>query len=232
MKKLLFVISAVILTLTACNPQPKTTDNDFTMPAVDDIAMYQVNPRVFAPDHSLNAVAARIDSIRALGVNVMWVMPIYPIGIEKGKNSPYCISDYKAIAPEFGTIDDFKNLVRVCHEHQMGIILDWVANHTAWDHPWLKAHPDWYTHDAETDTIIHPRPWDWYDVADLNYDNRDMRLAMIDAMKFLGYRGGHRRFPLRRGRRRACRPAERSYRHAARCCRSSPYRDAGRGQAL
>ena len=184
MKKLLFVISAVILTLTACNPQPKTTDNEFTMPAVDDIAMYQVNPRVFAPDHSLNAVAARIDSIRALGVNVMWVMPIYPIGIEKGKNSPYCISDYKAIAPEFGTIDDFKNLVRVCHEHQMGIILDWVANHTAWDHPWLKAHPDWYTHDAETDTIIHPRPWDWYDVADLNYDNRDMRLAMIDAMKF------------------------------------------------
>ena len=90
------------------------------MPAVEDIAMYQVNPRVFAPDHSLNAVAERIDSIRALGVNVMWVMPIYPIGIEKGKNSPYCIKDYKAIAPEFGTIDDFKHLTEVCHEHGMG----------------------------------------------------------------------------------------------------------------
>ena len=96
----------------------------FEMPAVDDIAMYQVNPRVFAPENSLNAVAARIDSIRDLGVNVMWVMPIYPIGIEKGKNSPYCIRDYKAIAPEFGTIDDFKNLANVCHEHGMGIILD------------------------------------------------------------------------------------------------------------
>ena len=112
-------------------------------------------------------------------------MTVYtPAGYEKGKNSPYCISNYTAVAPEFGTIDDFKNLAKVCHEHQMAIILDWVANHTAWDHPWLKEHPDWYTHDEETDTIIHPRPWDWLDVADLNYDSRDMRRAMIDAMKF------------------------------------------------
>ena len=70
---------------------------------------------------------------------VMWVMPIYPIGIEKGKNSPYCISDYKAIAPEFGTIEDFKKLTETCHEHGMGMILDWVANHTAWDHPWVTT---------------------------------------------------------------------------------------------
>ena len=183
MKKLLLCISIVVAVIS-CKPAKETKQTVFEMPAVADIAMYQVNPRVFAPDHSLNAVAARIDSIRNLGVNVMWVMPIYPIGIEKGKNSPYCISDYKAIAPEFGIIDDFKNLAKVCHEHGMGIILDWVANHTAWDHPWVKAHPDWYTHDEKTDTIIHPRPWDWYDVADLNYDNKDMRAAMIDAMKF------------------------------------------------
>ena len=182
MKKFILSISIVAM-LVACEP-PQKTPSAFQMPAVDDIAMYQVNPRVFAPQNSLAAVAERIDSIRDLGVNVMWVMPIYPIGIEKGKNSPYCISDYKAIAPEFGTIDDFKHLAEVCHEHQMGIILDWVANHTAWDHPWVKEHPDWYTHDEKTDTIIHPRPWDWYDVADLNYDNKDMRRAMIDAMKF------------------------------------------------
>ena len=183
MKNLLLCIS-IVAAVISCKPAKEAKQTTFEMPAVADIAMYQVNPRVFAPDHSLNAVAARIDSIRDLGVNVMWVMPIYPIGIEKGKNSPYCISDYKAIAPEFGTIDDFKNLAKVCHEHGMGIILDWVANHTAWDHPWVKAHPDWYTHDEKTDTIIHPRPWDWYDVADLNYDNKDMRAAMIDAMKF------------------------------------------------
>ena len=183
MKNLLLCIS-IVAAVISCKPAKEAKQMTFEMPAVADIAMYQVNPRVFAPDHSLNAVAARIDSIRDLGVNVMWVMPIYPIGIEKGKNSPYCISDYKAIAPEFGTIDDFKNLAKVCHEHGMGIILDWVANHTAWAHPWVKAHPDWYTHDEKADTIIHPRPWDWYDVADLNYDNKDMRAAMIDAMKF------------------------------------------------
>ena len=183
MKKLLLCIS-IVAAVISCKPAKEAKQTTFEMPAVADIAMYQVNPRMFAPDHSLNAVAARIDSIRDLGVNVMWVMPIYHIGIEKGKNSPYCISDYKAIAPEFGTIDDFKNLTKVCHEHGMGIILDWVANHTAWDHPWVKAHPDWYTHDEKTDTIIHPRPWDWHDVADLNYDNKDMRAAMIDAMKF------------------------------------------------
>ena len=182
MKKLILSISIVAAVLISCRPAQEQVA--FKMPAVDDIAMYQVNPRVFAPENSLNAVAARIDSISDLGVNMMWVMPIYPIGIEKGKNSPYCISDYKAIAPEFGTIDDLKNLVNVCHEHGMGLILDWVANHTAWDHPWVKEHPDWYTHDEKADTIIHPRPWDWFDVADLNYDNKDMRAAMIDAMKF------------------------------------------------
>ena len=98
MKKLLLSLSILAL-LAACRPakEAKTTEV-FELPAVDDIAMYQVNPRVFAPENSLNAVAARIDSIRDLGVNIMWVMPIYPIGIEKGKNSPYCISDYKAIA--------------------------------------------------------------------------------------------------------------------------------------
>ena len=184
MRKNIILACCCMLLLSACNPDKKDSKTDFQLPDITDIAMYQVNPRVFAADHSLNAVAARIDSIQALGVNVMWVMPIYPIGVEKGKNSPYCISDYKAIAPEFGTIDDFKNLVKVCHEHQMGIILDWVANHTAWDHPWVKEHPDWYTHDEKADTIIHPRPWEWYDVADLNYDNNDMREAMIDAMLF------------------------------------------------
>ena len=182
MKKLMMVALVAVL-LTACDPKNKN-ENSFALPEVSDIAMYQVNPRVFAPEKSLNAVAARIDSIQALGVNMIWVMPIYPIGIEKGKNSPYCISDYKAIAPEFGTIDEFKNLVKVCHEHGMGIILDWVANHTAWDHPWVKEHPDWYTHDAKTDTIISPAGFDWYDVADLNYDNKEMRKAMIDAMRF------------------------------------------------
>ncbi|MBQ3630827.1 MAG: alpha-glucosidase C-terminal domain-containing protein [Prevotella sp.] len=185
MNRLLILVSCAVLMLTACDPKKQASGQaEFKLPAVDDIAMYQVNPRVFAPQQSLLAVAQRIDSIQALGVNVMWVMPIYPIGVEKGKNSPYCISDYCAVAPEFGTIDDFKHLAQVCHEHQMAIILDWVANHTAWDHPWFSQHPDWYTHDEKTDTVVHPPFTDWYDVAELNYDNSDMRRAMIDAMKF------------------------------------------------
>ena len=189
MKKSFLFLTVALFAIVACQPKhAQEPDGPVAplqkMPAVKDVAMYQVNPRVFAPKNSLRAVADRIDSIASLGVNVVWVMPIYPIGVEKGKNSPYCISDYKAIAAEFGTLDDFKHLVRVCHEHGMGLILDWVANHTAWDHPWVKEHPDWYTHDTETDTIIHPRPFDWLDVADLNYNNDSMRLAMIDAMKY------------------------------------------------
>ena len=185
--KHLLNFSALVLSLLliiACNPNKQKTDNaDFQLPEVTDIAMYQVNPRVFAPQNSLNAVAARIDSIKDLGVNVIWVMPIYPIGEVKSKNSPYSIKDYKAVASEFGTIDDFKNLVKVCHEHGMAIILDWVANHTAWDNAWVKEHPDWYTHDKKGE-IIFPENTDWTDVADLNYDNPEMRKAMIDAMKF------------------------------------------------
>ena len=111
MKKLVLFV-CIVAALVGCKPGKENVTEVFQLPEVADIAMYQVNPRVFAPEKSLNAVAARIDSIRDLGVNMMWVMPIYPIGIEKGKNSPYCIRDYKAIAPEFGTIDDFKNLVR------------------------------------------------------------------------------------------------------------------------
>lgn len=185
MKKYLSFLFAAMVFLTSCSSE-KPVAGDFKLAAPEDIVMYQVNPRVFAPSKSLNAVAARVDSIRALGINLMWIMPIYPIGEERSKNSPYSIKDYKAIASEFGTIDDMKNLVEVYHEKGIGVILDWVANHTAWDNAWLKEHPEWYTHDAVADTIISPRGpgWDWTDVADLNYNNKDMRAAMTDAMKF------------------------------------------------
>ncbi|MBQ3730301.1 MAG: alpha-amylase [Muribaculaceae bacterium] len=156
---------------------------DFVAPEVEDVVMYQVNPRVFAPSNSLQAVLARLDSIQDLGVNMLWIMPIYPIGEEKSKNSPYSVRDYKAVAPEYGTVDDLRMLVRSCHERGMGVILDWVANHTAWDNVWVAEHPDWYTHDS-LGNIIYPPGTDWTDVADLNYDNMDMRAAMVDAMRY------------------------------------------------
>ena len=187
MKKivLLLLMTAMILAV-ACKPKDHhamPVADSFMVPEVADVVLYQVNPRVFAPSNSLQAVLARLDSIEDLGVNMLWIMPIYPIGEEKSKNSPYSVRDYKAVAPEYGTVDDLRMLVESCHERGMGVILDWVANHTAWDNAWLKEHPDWYTHDS-VGNIIFPPGTDWTDVADLNYDNKDMRAAMIDAMRF------------------------------------------------
>ncbi|MBR4828718.1 MAG: alpha-glucosidase C-terminal domain-containing protein [Muribaculaceae bacterium] len=187
MKNLILTLLLALLALTGCklgsrhNAQP--VSDAYVVPEVADVVLYQVNPRVFAPSNSLQAVIGRLDSIQDLGVNMLWIMPIYPIGEEKSKNSPYSVRDYKAVAPEYGTVEDLRMLVESCHERGMGVILDWVANHTAWDNVWLKQHPDWYTHDS-TGNIVYPPGTDWTDVADLNYDNKDMRAAMIDAMRF------------------------------------------------
>jgi len=158
-----------------------TCEGGYEVPAPEDVVMYQVNPRVFAPEKSFNAVAEHLDSIKALGTNVVWFMPIYPVGQIKTVNSPYCISDYKGVNPEFGTLEEFKNVVARCHDRGMSVIIDWVANHTSWDNWWIEEHPEWYTH--ENGEIVPPIK-DWADVADLNFDNPEMRLAMIDAMKF------------------------------------------------
>lgn len=188
MKKLLLILSfALVVVLTGCKPGSShnaiPVSDSYMVPDVADVVLYQVNPRVFAPSNSLQAVMEHLDTIQDLGVNMLWIMPIYPIGLEKTKNSPYSVRDYKAVAPEFGTVDDLRALVNACHERGMGLILDWVANHTAWDNVWVKQHPEWYTKDS-TGNIIYPPGTDWTDVADLNYDNKDMRAAMIDAMRF------------------------------------------------
>ena len=182
MKKL-FLLTCLAAIVASTTPAISARQIDFKLPAVKDVVMYQVNPRVFAPNNSLKAVAERVNEISDLGANVMWVMPIYPIGKIKSKNSPYSISDYKAVNPEFGTIDDVKALADSCHKYGMALIVDWVANHTAWDNVWMKDHKDWYTQD-EDGNVIYPPGTDWTDVADLNYDNNDMREAMIDAMMF------------------------------------------------
>ena len=189
MKKIflfLTLLMAVAVLVMACKPKDHhalPVADEFMVPEVADVVLYQVNPRVFAPSNSFKAIIGRLDSIQDLGVNMLWIMPIYPIGEEKSKNSPYSVRDYKAVAPEYGTVDDLRLLVESCHERGMGVILDWVANHTAWDNVWVKQHPDWYTHDS-VGNIIYPPGTDWTDVADLNYDNKEMRVAMIDAMRY------------------------------------------------
>ena len=125
-----------------------------------------------------------------MGVNILWLMPIYPISMDKRKGSLgsyYAVADYTKVNPEFGTFEDFQRLVSEIHHLNMHVILDWVPNHTGWDHTWVTTHPEWYTH--RDDTIVHGlnndgTPTDWYDVADLNYDVSPMRNTMIESMKF------------------------------------------------
>lgn len=149
---------------------------------IQDRVFYEVNLRAFSSDGDLQGVLDKLDHIESLGVNVIWLMPIHPIGTINSVNSPYSVQDYTAISTEYGTLDDFKALVEAAHDRGMAVVMDWVANHTAWDHPWI-TNVDWYTQDANGN-IIHPAGTNWQDVADLNFDNPAMREQMIADMQF------------------------------------------------
>lgn len=151
--------------------------------SVNDWVIYEVNLRAFSPEGNLAGVQQRLDSIKPLGVNVIWLMPIYPVGIEKGINSPYSIRDFESVSSEYGSLEDLRLLVEEAHQREMAVILDFVANHTAWDHPWISEHPNWYTQDA-SGNIVHPPGTNWLDVADLNFAVDSMQMALIEAMKF------------------------------------------------
>jgi glycosidase len=156
-------------------------DTSFTVPETRDIILYEINERAFSLTGDFAGITARLDSIKALSVNVIWLMPIHPIGTVNSVNSPYSVKNYLEVNPEYGTMNDLKNLVGKAHEREMAVILDWVANHTAWDNPWI-SNASWYT--QVNGEIVHPPGTNWLDVADLNYNNADMRQAMISAMKF------------------------------------------------
>lgn len=148
--------------------------------------IYEVNVRQYTPEGTINAFEEHLPRLKELGVDILWLMPIHPIGKEKrkgGLGSPYSIVDYKAFNQDYGTDADFKNFVDKAHEMGFKVILDWVANHTAFDAVWMADHKDWYTKN-ENGEIIHPEGTDWYDVADLNFDNKEMRAAMIDALEY------------------------------------------------
>lgn len=160
------------------NPPPA-----FETPAVEDIVMYEVNPWAFSASMDFQGIIDRLDSIKALGVNTIWLMPIYPVGIVNSFGSPYCVRNYTEVSTTLGTLEDLQSLVIKAHDRKIAVILDWVANHTSWDNPWISSNKDWYTQDG-SGNIISPPGTTWNDVADLNYANNDMRLAMIAAMKY------------------------------------------------
>ena len=182
MKRFFFAISMAMLSI-ACGGPDQNDCSSCNIPSPEDVVMYQINPRNFAPENSFNAVSSHLDSIKRMGTNVIWFMPIYEIGTLKSVNSPYSIRDYRSVNPEFGTLDDFKNLVVESHKRGIIVIIDWVANHTSWDSQWIYDHPEWYTHN-EAGEIICPEGTGWNDVADLDFSNPAMCQEMIDAMKF------------------------------------------------
>ncbi|HEY6437823.1 MAG TPA: alpha-amylase family glycosyl hydrolase [Ignavibacteriaceae bacterium] len=150
-----------------------------------DNAIYEVNIRQYTEEGSIKAFEKHLPKLKELGADILWLMPIHPIGEKNRKGSLgsyYSVKDYKAVNPEFGTLEEFKAFVRMIHKMGMYVIIDWVANHTAWDNEWIIDHPEYYTTDS-LDNIITPVP-DWTDVADLNYDNKELWAEMIDALKF------------------------------------------------
>jgi glycosidase len=156
-----------------------------TSPAwVRDGVLYEIFPRDFSAAGNLEGVTARLDQLQDLGVTILWTMPIHPIGekFRKGEfGSPYSIKDYYAVDSHYGTVADFKRLVAEAHRRHMRVIMDLVANHTAWDSV-LMAHPEFYKQNAEG-KVISPVP-EWSDVAGLNYNNPDLRQYIVKMMKY------------------------------------------------
>lgn len=199
MSKLLLALAAG-LPLVACvptNPSGPTatvTDPVEPRPYVTlehaewsrNATIYQVNVRQFSAEGTFAAVQRELPRLRDLGIDILWLMPIHPIGEQNRKGtlgSPYSVRDYFGVNPEFGTLDDLKALVDAAHALDMYVILDWVANHTAWDNALRKEHPDWYERDWDGD--FRPTPWwDWSDIVDLDYSQPGVREYMTEAMKY------------------------------------------------
>jgi len=148
--------------------------------------LYQLNTRQFTPEGTFEAARKQLPRLKELGADIIWLMPIHEIGDENRKGSlgsPYSVKDYYSVNPEFGTLDDLKAFTRDAHALGMRVILDWVANHTAWDNVIREKHPDWYERDWKGD--FRPTPWwDWSDIIDLDFSKPGLRQYMTEAMKY------------------------------------------------
>ena len=175
------------MTVTAKSAATRPSAPDWAKNAV----LYQCNVRQFSPSGRLSAVQQALPRLKTLGIDVLWLMPVHPVGKERRKGSlgsPYSVQDYFAVNPDLGTFDDFKALVQAAHAEGIKVILDWVPNHTSWDAVWKSKHPEYYScynGDFTVPLNEHGEPiTDWSDVCDLDYGNPALRRAMIDAMQF------------------------------------------------
>ena len=184
MKKVFISILSIGI-LFCCNQGP-VKKNDEQDVWHKNATIYEVNVRQYTTEGTFQAFLPHIERIHDMGIDILWFMPIHPIGEKNRKGdlgSYYSVKDYKGINPEFGNEEDFKAIIEKAHSLDMKVLMDWVANHTAFDHDWTTQHKEWYTLDS-LGYLQPPLGTDWWDVADLNYNNVEMRLAMIDAMKY------------------------------------------------
>ncbi len=148
--------------------------------------IYQINTRQFTPEGTFRAAEQHLPRLKNLGVDIVWLMPVHEIGVKNRKGSlgsPYSVKDYYSVNPEFGSLVDLRHFVDAAHALGMHVILDWVANHTAWDNPLVSEHPEWYARDWKGD--FRPTPWwDWPDIIDLDYEQEDVRRYMTEALKY------------------------------------------------
>lgn len=148
--------------------------------------IYQLNTRQFSQEGTFAAAEKQLPRLKELGVDIIWLMPVQEIGIKNRKGtlgSPYSVKDYYKVNPEFGTMDDLKSFVKAAHAQGIYVILDWVANHTAWDNQLVINHPDWYEKDYKGN--FRPTPWwDWSDIIDLDYSKPEVREYMTEALKY------------------------------------------------
>ena len=148
--------------------------------------LYELNTRQFTPEGTFAAAAEQLPRLAEMGVDIVWLMPIHPIGEKNRKGSlgsPYSVRDHRGVNPELGTFEDLVAFVARAHERGIHVILDWVANHTAWDHPLLAAHPDWYARDWRGD--FRPTSWlDWTDIVELDHGRPGLRRYMTESMRY------------------------------------------------
>ena len=216
MKKLLTVLILASV-MTACKTEKKETQiveesiNEIAAVSsemMESAVIYEANIRQYSPEGTFKEFTKDIPQLKQLGIKIIWLMPIFPISETKRKatggdfasliedketrdkmlGSYYAVSDFTKINPEFGTIEDFRNLIKIAHNNGINVILDWVPNHTGWDHTWLKTNPEFYTKNDKGE-ITDPLNGDgsskgWADVADLNYDNQELHKTMIADMMY------------------------------------------------
>ncbi|MDE7128794.1 MAG: alpha-amylase, partial [Alistipes sp.] len=184
------LFAAVAAMLVGCGSQPDKAEQESAFDKYNSV-VYELNVRQATPEGTFAAAEEYLPVLKSMGVDIVWLMPIHPIGAYGRKGtlgSYYSISDYEAVNPEFGDLAAFDHFVDRAHELGLKVILDWVANHTSRDAKWWsEGHADWYVLDEQTGVPIVQ--YDWTDIAKLNYDNADMREAMTSAMLFWIERG-------------------------------------------